>query len=62
MNEIGKDIVSILLAVISLAIIAVLIRNGSNTGTVLSSFFKGFTGMLGTAESGGVTSGAVAGG
>ncbi len=57
MNSTVKDIVSVLLAVISLAIVAVLIRNGSNTGTVMSSFFKGFTGLIGTAESGGVGTG-----
>jgi hypothetical protein len=50
--------VTVLLAVIGVAILAVLVKNGSNTSSVISAASKGFSSILSTAEGGGTSGGA----
>ena len=49
MNEAGKEIVTVLLAIVAIAIVAVLVSKGAQTPTVISSFFTGFSDAIGTA-------------
>lgn len=51
MNTITEGAVSVLLAVIGVAILAVLVSQKSNTPQVLSSFGQAFSAILGTAVS-----------
>ena len=49
MGEIGRDIVSILTAIVGVAMITVLVRNSSNTAGVIRAGFGGFSQALATA-------------
>lgn len=49
MGEIGRDIVSILTAIIGVAMITVLVSNRSNTVGVINAGFGGFSKALSTA-------------
>ncbi|RWZ84879.1 MAG: hypothetical protein EO766_16975 [Hydrotalea sp. AMD] len=49
MDGIGKDITGIALAIISLATLAVLVRQGNNTVGVIQAGTSGFANVLGTA-------------
>lgn len=54
MNDIMRDITGIATAIIGLAIVAVLIRNGRNTTSVIGAATSGFGVDLLAASSGGV--------
>lgn len=56
-DKVVTSIVSILTAIIGVAIIAVLVSNKSQTATVLSSGGSVFSQILGTAISGGTATG-----
>lgn len=58
MNEIIKDISAIASAIVGLAIITVLVRQGSNTVGVIQASTSGFAQVLTAAMGGGVTQGA----
>lgn len=47
-----NDIVKILLGIVTLAMVAVVLSNKSNTATILGKFFKGFDGSISAAEQG----------
>lgn len=49
-NNIINAGVTVLVAVIGVAIIAVLVKSGNQTSSVISSAAKGFTSILSTAE------------
>jgi hypothetical protein len=55
MNSFTTSIVTVLLAVIGVAIIAVLVKQGNQTTSVISSAAKGFSQILGVAENPGGT-------
>ena len=46
MSEIGKEIVTVLLAIVFIAIVAVLVSNKAQTPSVISSFFNGFSSAI----------------
>lgn len=52
MNDIMRDIVAIAMAIIGLAMLAVIIKNGSNTATVIGASTSGFANLLGAATKG----------
>ena len=47
-----RDILAIATAVIGLAMLAVVIKNGSNSAQVISSSFGGFSQLIGAASKG----------
>lgn len=51
MNDFISPIVTIMVAIIGVAILSVLVSRNSNTAGVISAGAKGFSGMLGTAMS-----------
>ena len=51
MSEIGKEIVTVLLAIVAIAIVAVLVSNKAQTGNVITSFFTGFSKAISAAVS-----------
>lgn len=51
MNDIGTSIVTVLLAIIGVAIIAVLVSGSAQTSKVLSAGGSAFSGILGSALS-----------
>jgi PRD1 phage membrane DNA delivery len=51
MNEITTSVVTVLLAIIGVAIIAVLVSRNAQTGAVLSAGGNAFSGILGAALS-----------
>ncbi len=53
MNDIVKDVTSIGMAIIGVAIIALLVKNGSGAAQVFNSLASGFGNSLLAAESGG---------
>ncbi len=53
MSDIVKDVTSIGMAIIGVAIIALLVKNGSGTAQVIGSMASGFGNSLLAAESGG---------
>jgi hypothetical protein len=58
MNNFLNAAVTVLVAVIGVAIIAVLVKQGNQTSSVISSATKGFASILGVAENpGGSSSG-----
>lgn len=52
MNDIMRDLVAIAMAVIGLAMLAVIIKNGSQTASVISTSSTGFANILGAAMKG----------
>lgn len=52
MSDIMKDIVAIAMAVIGLAMLAIVIKNGQQTSQVLNSGFSGFSGLIKAASGG----------
>lgn len=50
MNEAGKDIVTVLTAIVGVAILATLVSKNANTANVLTAAFKGFASDLTAAE------------
>ncbi len=56
MGEFGREIGAVAMAIIGLAIIAVLVRQGSQTAGVISASTSGFANVLGTAMGGGNSS------
>ena len=52
MNDVARDIVSVLMAVIGVATLAVLVSNKNNTTGVISSASSGFGQILGIAMGG----------
>ncbi len=55
MNDFMKDIVAIATAVIGLAIVATLVRYGSNTSQIIGTSSTGFANILSAAMGGGST-------
>ncbi len=55
MNDFMKDIVAIATAVIGLAIIATLVRYGTQTSNIITSSTSGFANVLSAAMGGGST-------
>ena len=51
MGETGKEIVTVLLAIVGIAIVAVLVSNKAHTGSVINSFFTGFSKAISAAVS-----------
>jgi PRD1 phage membrane DNA delivery len=51
MDKFGETVTGIIASIITVAIIALVISNGSTTVGVLTSFFQGLTGLLGVAIS-----------
>ncbi len=51
MGETGKEIVTVLLAIVGIAIVAVLVSNKAQTGNVISDFFTGFSDAIKAAVS-----------
>jgi hypothetical protein len=49
MGDIGKDILGVALAVIGLATITVLVRQGAQTGSIIRESASGFANVLGVA-------------
>ena len=62
MNGALETFAVIATSIIGVAIITVLVKNGSNTGSVLSSLGSSFSGVLVTAMGGGGASGGGGGG
>lgn len=52
MNEIFKDITSVAMAIVGVAIIAVIVSGNNNTSQVISSASGGFASVLGVAMGG----------
>jgi len=52
MNELGKNITEIAMAIVGVAILAVLVMQGNNTVGVISSAGNAFSGALATAMTG----------
>jgi Flp pilus assembly pilin Flp len=53
MSDVVKDFTGVLLAVVSVAILYVLVAPSNQTGTVVTDTFKGFSGALTAAMGGG---------
>ena len=51
MGDVGKEIVTVLLAIVAIAIVAVLVSNKAQTPSVISSFFQGFSSAISAAVS-----------
>jgi len=51
MDKFGQDVTAIITAIITVAVIAVVLSNGANTVNVILSFFQGMTALLGVAIS-----------
>jgi PRD1 phage membrane DNA delivery len=49
--KIGESVITVLLAIVGVAIVAVLVSNNANTGSVLGSSGKAFAQALGCAVS-----------
>jgi hypothetical protein len=58
MDDIGGKITGIIAAIISLAVLAVVVSQGANTASVIGSFFSGVTSLLAVAISPVTNSGA----
>lgn len=56
MNDIMKDLTSVLMAVVGVAILAVLVKQGNQTSNVIQSASGGFANILGVAMGGAGTS------
>jgi hypothetical protein len=52
MNETMKDIIGVALAVVGLATVAVLVRQGSQTGSIIKESTAGFANVLKAATGG----------
>jgi len=50
-NDVTKDVVAVLMAIIGLAMLAVVIKS-NNSSSVISSIFSGFTNSISAAEHG----------
>jgi len=51
MNDVGNKIMGVVGALVTLAIVAVLVSYGANTANVIYSFFSGLGGVIGVAVS-----------
>jgi hypothetical protein len=53
MNEIFKDVTSVAMAIVGVAILAVLVSGNNQTSNVIGAASSGFAGVLGVAMGGG---------
>jgi hypothetical protein len=53
MNEIFKDVTSVAMAIVGVAILAVLVSGNNQTGNVIGAASNGFAGVLNVAMGGG---------